>query len=125
MKRLLFLLLLGLAMLSTPYCQNMPEFVQQRLDSLQHKAKTCLTKFRYGYGPYSPFYYMPSNQLKYSFSDKEITEIDSLGLILNIGMIYDDEMRDRIVQLMRNKYEEYELDTLVKRYIRRSVRADS
>jgi hypothetical protein len=34
-----------------------------------------------------------------------------------VGMIYDDEMRDRIVQLLRNEYQDWELDTLVNRYI--------
>jgi hypothetical protein len=40
--------------------------------------------------------------------------IDSLNLNLNTGMIYDDKMRDRIVQLLLNQYQEDELDTLIK-----------
>ena len=100
--------------------QEMPAFVQQRLDSLNNKAQTCLTIYRYGYSPYSPDGDLP-NQLRYSFLEEEGILLDSLGLELNIGMIYDNEMRDRLVQLIRNEYSECELDTLVNRYINREL----
>jgi hypothetical protein len=108
-------------MLIAAYSQEMPAFVQQRLDNLHNKAKKCLTIYRYGYSPDSPNSDLP-NKLKSSFSDEEKMLIDSLGLKLHIGMIYDDAMRNRIVELMQNQYQEYELDSLVNRYISRNIK---
>jgi hypothetical protein len=44
--------------------------------------------------------------------------IDSLGLKLHVSMVYDDDMCERMVELLENKYRQYELDTLVNREMR-------
>ena len=122
MRRLIFITVMSLAIPNIAFCQKMPEFVQQRLDGLHYKAKKCLTIYRYGYSPYSPHNDLPyANKLSYEFSDKEIELIDSLGLKLHIEMIFDNEMRDRIVQLMRNEYQENELDTLVNQQMKWNI----
>jgi hypothetical protein len=97
------------------YGQQLPEDIQQRLDSLKNRAKMALDNFRIHPGTGELY----SGELRYKFSIPIYLFYKSHEYNLNLGMIYDDEMRDRIVQLMRNEYREDELDTLVSRLIDR------
>ncbi|MDR1203353.1 MAG: hypothetical protein LBL58_17225 [Tannerellaceae bacterium] len=93
--------------------QPLPEDIQQRLDKLRNNAKIALDNFRTH--PRTGELY--SGQLRYEFTDPEYLWEKSHKYNLNLGMIYDDEMRNRLVQLMQNGYREDELDTLVNRLI--------
>ncbi|MDR2868133.1 MAG: hypothetical protein LBV46_01155 [Bacteroidales bacterium] len=92
---------------------SLPEKFRPRLDALQEVVRNNLREYRY-----ISKIELPHN-LQYSnlFSDQEIIYIDSMNIDVNIGLIYDDAMRNRILDIMNNRYEDYELDTLIARQI--------
>ena len=117
MKRMFFLTVMCFAMLSIANSQSIPLEIQQRLQDIQDEARTRLDEFRI-----SNRGALPRNGLRWSFSSTERILSDSLGLELNMGMVFDDPMRDRMVQLMRGEFREDELDTLLERDMKRSIR---
>ena len=126
MKRVIFIAICSTFILNLAQAKKMPDFVQQRLDLVKKETKRSLTDFRiWGDVDTDGYMTLPRGLSSFfigsKFSDNETELIDSLDLKLNIGMIYDNEMRDRIVQLMRNEYRKDELDTLVNRYINRNL----
>lgn len=102
--------------------QGIPEDVRVYLDSLREDARKKLTMYRVN--PEEGELYI---NLRYRFDSyyrlKGDSELFSKAenLNLNIGMIYDEPMRQRIMALMRNEYEDWELDTLVNRYLNRNI----
>jgi hypothetical protein len=92
--------------------QQLPEDIQQVLDSLKNDMQTILSNYRINPEKRGE---LCSLGLKYNFPSYLRDKADKFNL--NLGLIYDNEMRDRIVELMRNEYREYELDTLVDRRI--------
>ncbi|GHT11864.1 hypothetical protein FACS189426_14400 [Bacteroidia bacterium] len=98
--------------------QRLPEFVQQRLDTAKQEARIALDEYRLcgssrrceGKLPYA-------NHIHNIFSYEERDRIDSLGLDISMSMIFDDAMRNRIAELMQNKFQGYELDTLVNQHM--------
>jgi hypothetical protein len=123
MKRIIFLSIYCIIYVNTLHSQTIPNFVQQRLDSAKIKARMALEEVRICENRYReregelPY----ANNLSTIFSHEEREQINSLGLKLNLGMIFDDAMRNRLVQLLKNEYQENELDTLVNFYINVSV----
>jgi hypothetical protein len=115
MKRIILLSIYCIVFANAIYSQAMPVFVRQKLDSIKKEARKALMDYRIGDGymrlPFGLGFYLPGNVFSYD----ETQLIDSLNLKVNIGMIYDDAMRNRIVELMQNKFQEYELDTLINR----------
>jgi len=96
--------------------QKLPAFVQQRLDSVKNKTSKTLKDFRFVQTEINWFECLPY-LLSNVFSRQEQQIIDSLGLNLSLGMVYDNESRKRMIQLMRDEYREDELDTIVNRQI--------
>jgi hypothetical protein len=130
MKRLICFSFLSLFVLNFTQAKKFPDFVQQRLDSVKKEAKRSLERYRIWDVKIDGGYRWLPLQLGTVFSSgvfsyDETQLIDSLGLDLYVGLIYDDEMRNRIVQLMKNQYQEWELDSLVNRHIGMSVRYNS
>jgi hypothetical protein len=120
MKRIFFSLILSLALHCSLQSQEIPIDIRQKLDHIQSNVRIGLDEYRFR-NRRGSFFYL----LSLEFSDTEKQLIDSLGLKLSIGMIYDDDMRNRIVELLCNKYREYELDTIINRQIRGSIYSDS
>jgi len=124
MKRMECIAICMLIALSTVQSQKLPEFVQQRIDSLKDVTKNTLVNYRTlkvnvnERLPQSLGFFSSSTIFTYD----ETLLIDSLGLNISISMIYDDEMRDRVVQLIRNEYRQDELDILVYRGINPDMR---
>ena len=113
MKRINFVIIFSIIIFNFVHAEKLPDFVQQRLDSVKKEAKRSLSYYRFWDTRYDGYMMLPC-YLRYGvFSDDETLLIDSIDLKLNIGMIYDNEMRVRLVQLLRNEYQEDELDTLV------------
>jgi len=119
MKRMFFLTAMCFAILSIANSQPIPLEIQQRLQDIQDEARTRLDEFRISGRGELP---RPQHGLRWSFSSVERALVDSLDLELNMGMVFDDAMRDRMVQLMRGEFREDELDTLVNRSINRDHR---
>ena len=92
--------------------QELPEFVKNRLNSEKTNAEKYLNNYRI-----SSKLYPPTRRLSSIFSDIEKKIIDSLGLKLDLSMVYDDDIRERMVELLENKYRQYELDTLIERWV--------
>jgi hypothetical protein len=112
MKKVIYVFLWIAVFVLPCYGQPLPGDIQQRLDSLKNRAKMALDNFRTHPGTGELY----SGELRYRFSPSYLFH-KSHEYNLNLGMIYDEGMRDRIVQLMRNEYREDELDTLVNRML--------
>jgi hypothetical protein len=116
MKQIIFLVL-SLQITLLCYAQQpLPEDIQQRLNSLKNNAKIALDNYRTKIEKGRLY----SGELRYEFSYPEYLWEKSHQYNLNLGMIYDEEMRNRMLQLMRNEFREDELDTLVNRYMARN-----
>jgi len=124
MKQIICIAICTLFALDCAQPQNSPDFVQSRMDSVREEARIALKNFRTN-DPAGLYKGLPQRIRTFPtagiFSYNESRIIDSLGLNLSIGMVYDDAMRDRIVQLMRNEYIDGELDTLVNQWINRNI----
>ena len=121
MKRIILILLCSFIALNGVQAKQIPEFVQHRLDSISKEARRSLRDYRVWDFQTDGYKTLPL-RMRDIFSDKEYWSIDSLDLDLNVSMIYDDEMRNRIVQLVRNEFQEWELDSLVNsRIMRRTI----
>jgi hypothetical protein len=122
MKRIFLILLctqLGVNILQS---QELPDFVRNKLDSVKKMTEKSLKDYRIRSIETKTETTLPHDLRAFFYKETEL--IDSLELNLSIGMIYDDVMRNRIVQLMRNEYEKEELDTLVNIYTEWSVKSN-
>jgi hypothetical protein len=122
MKRIIYIAICTTIALNSAQAQNLPDFVQQRLEFFKKEAERSLENFRIWNVYIDGSMILPRLLSSYlpggGFSHQEILLIDSLNLNLSVGMIYDAEMRDRIVQLIRNEFREDELDALVNRQLK-------
>jgi hypothetical protein len=110
MNRIVIIMLFLLPLNGNTQNQDLPDFVQKKLDVAKEKTRKYLMNYRI-----SKNLPWPSDALDVLFSYREQQIIDSLGLKLHVSMVYDDDMRERMVELLENRYRQYELDTLVKR----------
>ena len=119
MKRIICIVVYSLLILDFIQAKQLPEFVQKKVETVKQNAQTALNEYRFvrKFGDKAKGHFPYACYLSTEFSDDECVFIDSLDLNLNIGMIFDNDMRNRIVQLMRNEYREDELDTLINRYM--------
>ena len=90
-----------------------PEDIQIRLleikENMTLKLDSCRINRNIGRwtNDYLGGYFLPSEQEK----------IDSLGLRLNWGMLFDEPMRQRMLQLFRNEYKPEEMQQLLDRWM--------
>jgi len=118
MKRLFFLTAMNFAIFNIASSQPIPLEIQQRLQTIQNDARIALEEFRTS----DKHRFLDNFILSGRFTREEIVLVDSLGLEFTVAMIFDDIMRDRMVQLMRGEFREDELDTLLERDMNRSIR---
>jgi hypothetical protein len=122
MKRIICITICTLFALNFVQAKKVPDFVQQRLDSIQKETKRSLMDYRiwnldrYMTLPRGLSFFALSPVEIFSYDETLLIE-DTLKLNLSVGMIYDNEMRERLVQLLLNEYQDWELDTLVNRQI--------
>ena len=118
---------------SYSYGQKIPQEIQYVLDSVKSIANYRLQNCRvYAVFRWNSMYWGQYNNEANALSSRHrslnhfpdrlrprflntpfIEKADSSNL--NIGMVYDESMRNRIVQLLRNEFREDELDTVVAR----------
>jgi len=115
MKKTFLAVIIAVAGQAIAYGQSVPIEIQQRLQEIEEQARIRLDEFRLSDEGRLP----RIGRLSTLLSHAEITRINDLGLELDVGMVFDDAMRDRIVQLMRMEFREEELDTLVERTLNR------
>lgn len=95
------------------YGQQLPDDIQHRLDSLKNNVDIALNNYIINPRKGSLYH----GELRYEFTYPSYLWDKSNQYNLNIGMLYDDNARERILQLMQNEYREFEIDTLVERNI--------
>lgn len=119
-KHIAFMLILclGISGFSQNIPTDIPEDIRETLYAIRENARIRLNEFRIGREGRLVY----SNRLGYEFNLEEIQRIDSLGLELHIGMVFDQSMRQRILQLLEGGFEEYELDTLTNRTLNSNIR---
>ena len=120
MKRIICIVFFSLLVLSFIQAKQLPDFVKQRLDSVHKAAKRSLMYYRF-WDVNDGDMTLPCHLGYDVFGDDETELIEGLRLNLSVGMIYDNEMRDRLVQLLRNEYQNWELDSLTSRYIKSGI----
>jgi hypothetical protein len=137
MKRIICSIIFFQIALNVLNGQVLPSFINQRLDSIRIETQKSLSKFRIwdsaqngditlpiGLGFYSSARIVAYYYSQEVFSYKETHLIDSLKLNLTVGMIYDDSMRNRIVQLIKNEFTEWELDSLANRNVNYEIKSN-
>jgi hypothetical protein len=111
----LFILLLQILFISTSFSQNTPENIPSDIqeyllrvkESIKLKLDSCRINVRLGNWCANPLSICLSTPLE--------EKVNSLGLMLDWKMVYDDEMIERMVQLLKNEYRKEELDLLTDR----------
>jgi hypothetical protein len=118
-QKIIVFALMQLLTLSVCFSQkipdNTPKEVRERLLELKANAKLKLDSCRTNRDILRIRPILLSSCFNHPPSLKK--QIDSLGLILDWKMVYDDAMIKRIVQLLKNEYRKEELDTMVNRQI--------
>lgn len=94
------------------FAQTIPTNIQHLLDSLQEK-----TRYELNYKRLNSNVRINNVPMHRLFTDEIIAQAKEANIKLEWGMIYDEEMRNRLLDLMQNRYREDELDTLVNRYM--------
>ncbi|NLU40562.1 MAG: hypothetical protein GXX78_16915 [Bacteroidales bacterium] len=108
MKRIPLILILTV-LFQVISAQNLPKEFEQRLSRYKSEAEEKLKTFRTSREGDLRY------DLSFCFLDNEKHLLDSLGIKLNIGMVYDQSMRERITQLLRNEFADEELDGMIDR----------
>jgi hypothetical protein len=126
-KKLFFIILLHIAFTPVCYSQTIMQDIQNCFVELKNditlKLDSCRTNPRVGDLHYGSLKYCLINFLIYKESsllygqtwETAEKEIDSLNIRFNWKMVYDDEMIERIIQLLNNKYRKDEFEILVNR----------
>ena len=136
-KYLKFILVVFMLFGGCCYGQRVPQDIQQILDSLKTQTNYRLQNCRNYYLDLNSYYGYWRITSRHNQDLREFSSIhrklnnfpDRLNVYfqntplrskadssnLNIGMIYDNNMRNRIVQLLRNEFRKDELDTIIVR----------
>jgi len=120
MKKITVLSLIYFIIVFDCYSQRIPDDIQVTLDKLKNETRQSLKNKRLD----SNSSELHINPIQWALSDKQFETVEKLGLKLNLGMIYDEDMRNRLLQLLKNEYNPVELDTLAERYISSSIIAN-
>jgi len=99
------------------FSQNIPADIQQRLDEIRVQTRVRLDSARVNGLGVLPGVDLLSTRL-FPLPEQR-KRADSLGLELHWGMVYDEPMRERLVQLLNNKIREDELEILIDRAMAR------
>ena len=116
MKRVLFtsiLLLLCINIQAQRSEQELKKAIEQRWEETRTRAQRFLTEARISSISSLNLFVSTSG-----FTRKEREKLDSLDVWIDIGEVYDEEMRKRVVQLLQNEYRQDELDTLLNRHLK-------
>lgn len=108
MKRIPLILILTV-LFQVISAQNLPKEFEQRLNRYKNEAEEKLKTFRTSREGDLRY------DLSFCFLENEKRLLDSLGIKLDIGMVYDQPMRERIAQLLRNEFAEEELKGMIDR----------
>ena len=87
--------------------QEYPAEIQTVLDRLEDNAKDKLARYRWR-GNKERFRF----ELMYEFQFPDSLARKAENSNLNIGMLYDEDMRNRIVKLLKGEIEPYEMDSI-------------
>ena len=103
------------------FSQEIPTDIQQTLNELQAQIRLSLDSIRTNPDLVD---WSIDGLLSTRFSPEQRNRIDSLGLKLQLGMVYDEPMRERLIQLLNNEFREGELEILVDRAMARITTFD-
>ena len=95
----------------TGFSQEIPTDIQKRLAELQTQIRLRLDSIRVS----DVGVWGGNTSLAERLLPEQRNRADSLGLNLHWGMVYDEPMRERLVQLLNNEFREDEVDILVNR----------
>ena len=108
MKSVVLFILFHLVLSMSCLCQKIPDDIQTTLDKWKVETKIGLDDFRTN--RQSRGFHIGLIQL--AFSEEEFRKVELQGLKFSIGDLYDEDMRIRLLQLLKNEYRSDELDTL-------------
>jgi hypothetical protein len=111
MKYIISLVLTVLAFTINCFSQQIPEDISSTLAKLKAETKNILDNFRIKQQSQGLYIGL----IQHALPDEQFKRAVLLNLKLDLGMIYDDDMRNRLLQLLKNEYRPDELDTLVER----------
>lgn len=113
MKNIFSITLIYVAFTLNSLCQQMPDDIQATLNKLKAETRTSLDDNRTNRNTRG----FHVGLIQWALPDEQRKKAEQLNLKLDMGMIYDNSMRNRLLQLLKNEYRTDELDTLTKRYL--------
>ncbi len=120
MKKIFHITLIHIFFALNCLCQQIPGDIQATLDKLKVETRISLNDIRIN--RQSRGYYI--GLIQWALPDDQREKVEKLNLKLELGMIYDNDMRNRLLQLLKNEYRPDELDTLAKRGTAMSFKAN-
>lgn len=120
MKKITVLSLIYFIIVFDCYSQRITDDIQVTLDNLKNETRQSLINKRLD----SNSSELHINPIQWALPDNQFETVEKLGLKLNLGMIYDEDMRNRLLQLLKNEYNPDEIDTLVNRLVYMSIGGD-
>ena len=108
MKKIICSIIIFWGILFSAYGQQTyPTEIQTVLDRLEYNAKDKLARYRWR-GNKERFRF----ELMYEFQFPDSLAQKAKKCNLSIGMLYDEDMRNRMVKLLKGEIEPYEMDTI-------------
>lgn len=59
--------------------------------------------------------------LQNALPDDQFEQLQKMKINIDLGIVYNNDMRNRIVQLLNNEYKDEEIDTLINRHLLQSM----
>ena len=108
MKKIICSIIIFCGILLSSYGQQTyPTEIETILDRLKYSAKDKLMRYRWsGNKDQFRFELRPA----FTFSNSLVQKTENYNL--NVGMLYDEDMRNRIVKLLKGEIEPYEMDSI-------------
>jgi hypothetical protein len=117
MKNIFSITFIYIAFTLNGLCQQIPDDIQATLDKLKAETRISLNDTRTN--RQSRGFHV--GLIQWVLPDEQFKKAEKLNLKLDLGMIYDNDMRNRLLQLLKNEYRLDELDTLVNRLVFMSI----
>lgn len=120
MKNIFAITLILIVFTLNSLCQQIPDDIQSTLDKLKAETRISLNDIRTN--RQSKGFHV--GLIQWALPDDQFKKAEKLNLKLDLGMIYDNDMRNRLLQLLKNEYRPDELDTLAEQGVAMSFEAN-
>jgi len=119
MKKIYLITLLNLLFSNAILAQKLPEDIAKTINELKKETSIRLNNIRTN--PKSGSLYI--SYIQWILPTEQFKKAEKLNLKLDLGLIYDNDSRNRLLQLLKKEYRGDEIDTLLTRYLKEIIYA--